>query len=288
MYQEYLIVLLSVSVVMTLLLLAKLRKTKTALYWAELDKRMLEDTIAADLSAYLENVTKDIATELIERNSGLYIGNLSELQSELSELEVSDQKNNSDLLEELIAKYPKYINFDECRGSWPHILRSESFDCCSDNELIELFNDIRRFSVLKSKLDEHWRHDALVGDLEIENAKKFARRLEDTVLLRQLKFVEKIYYPIIYGAESSDTDSEWLVATEAFKVKIIWPDGYEPETCYGVYFPQSNLYGSFTLFYDEKRHVSFYRSDASFSELESLHTLRRYGDFSNTLTFIKD
>ncbi|NVK01427.1 MAG: hypothetical protein HWE12_07785 [Oceanospirillaceae bacterium] len=286
--QEYfifpLIVSLIVSVAMILVLFTKLKKVKTNLFFAEWDSRALETTIAADLSPYIDNVIKDIATELIERDSAFYINNLSKLQVQLSSLKVSSQEQNSEALARLSAKYPMFVDFDECRESWPHILRSESFVILSNDELAELFNDIRSFSVLRSQADESWRHNALVSDLEVENAVNFARQLEDTVLLRQLKFVEKLYYPVIYDAEISDDD--WLIASQAFKVKRIWPEGYEMESCFGVYFPDLDVYGSFTIFYHDDRHVSFYRSNSSFSELESLDTLSRYGDFSDTRTII--
>ena len=294
MYQEYLIILLGILAVIVLVLYTKLRNAKVELSVAEWNSRDLHLRNLADLSSFLANVIKDIAIELLERDSKFYISNLHTLKNELSKITEMGKAQHEKLFAELTAKYPNFRDFDLCAECWPHIPRSESFAFLSDNELIELFNDIRRFSLLKREFDDYWLHDALVSELEIENAKKYARKIEDTVLLRQLRFVEKLYYPIIHDAVSSDTDSEWLIATEAFKVKRIWPEGYEPETCYGVYFPDMDSYGAFTIYFDDisgdssRRHVSFWRSDSSLNELKGLDTLNRYGDFCDTSTFARD
>lgn len=235
-------------------------------------ERIANQTRAADNALFLSVLSREIANELMERDTDKYKKNFERLYYKWSELKAKDVKTQIAHLEIITSKYARFLDFDEL-GTKAHVLYADAFSLQSDEDLWELYESIRLYDALSCELDDDWRHSGTgIIEREVTHLREYCQKIRDTKLLAHLhKAREQLWLLQSSKALEEDADKgEWFYETKDYKFKRI------PHFCesrWGVYVKSLNLYGMWGVFYDEVSYTSFYAADEKFDEkyLDNLH-----------------
>lgn len=235
----------------------------------ELDKR-IKTTQAADLTAYLNVLRRELGNWMIRHDADRYIRVYEATKDEIAEInKASGSVQNARLLL-LAEKYPSYVDFDIV-GARDYVLYEDTLNGFEDVETA--YKDIASFQSLKFCTDEHWRWQKPPTDeKELEHLRRYARRLEDSRFKNRLRDAVASFRAFQWGQENVDNA---VYEDRNFSVR---PVSHFAETRYGVHFKATDEYGLYSVFYydevDRPPHEGYCRSDATFEKQTYLDDLR--------------
>ncbi len=134
----------------------------------------------------------------------------------------------------------------------------------SDDDLWELYEDIRIFNALSCELDSNWKHEGqVVSEKERDHLEDYCRRLSDTKLLGHLHKARQQYYILKHSKIRANEESSWSLDTPDYMIRRI---PHFAENRFGVYVKAMDRYGLWGLFSDKKSYLSFYGANENFEE----------------------
>lgn len=220
---------------------------------------------AADRSAYLGVLRREIANELIKRGPRKYLDNYLYLLDEKRKIAGLTAKEALIRSLAISQDYKLYKDFDivEARD---YVLYSDKLDWRNDDELIRAYNNIITFSLLQEKIDSQWEGKVPgIDETELEYLMEYLSRIRDTIFLAHLRRAQRDYEN--YMATAPD-----ILAYENIDY-FVRPIPAMPEIAHGVHIKETSEYGVYSEFYDEKIFRSYYRSDETFKNRIPLHAL---------------
>ncbi len=251
-------------------LLITIKALKNALYANSNLKRLANISRAADNALVLTALAREIANELMQRDSEKYKERFELLYNQWKIIKASDEKSKLDHSGKITAKYRTFLDFDEL-GTKSHVLYADGFSSQSYDDLWGLYENIRLYDALNCEIDEEWKwYSTGIDEKEFKHLLKYCKKLSDTKLLAHLhKAREQLDY-FESNDEVKKREGEWQYETKDYNYKRI---AHFAESRWGVYVKSMDRYGMWGLFVDEKAYTTFYAADKEFKEesLDYLH-----------------
>jgi len=259
--------LLSISILILLNLRIKLRNSEERL--SILSHRTERDG-AADRSLILYALARELANEMMQRDYQKFRKNFERLYLKWKEIEKSDISNKLAHYTMISEKYKYFANFDEVETQ-SHVLYCDALSWKSDDDLWDLFENIRLFNALNCELDVNWRQvGAVITEDELNHLRKYCLKLGDTILLAHLHKARDQLSLLEINGKEFEYDGYWHCETPDYKFREL---RHPVEDRWGVYVKSLDRYGIWGTFYDRPSYVSFYASNENFEEklLDDLH-----------------
>ena len=241
-------------------------------------QRLMDMTRAADNAVVMSALAREVANELMERDSINYRDKFDRLFDKWTDIKKKDRTTKLAHHETITSKYPNFNSFDEL-GTHPHVLYAQGFGSISDDDLWDLYESMRLYDALNCELEEYWKdHGMPITEKERQHVTKYCKKLSDEKLLAHLHNAQR-QYNLLKGLDALQYDNGgWLCDTQDYMICRV-PD--VAETRYGVYVKSMKRYGMWGLFFDDVCYESFYAADSDFNE-ERLDTLGiRIGLYEN-------
>ena len=243
--------------------LITIKALKNALYENSNLVRIANKTRAADNALVLAALAREVANELMQRDSEKYKERFELLYNQWKIIKAADGKTKLAHSAKITAKYLMFLDFDQL-GTMSHVLYADGFSGQSYDELWELYESIRLYDALNCELEEEWKwHSTGIDEKEFQHLRKYCKKLSDTKLLAHLhKAREQLDY-FQSNDEVKKSEGEWQYETKDYKYKRI---AHFAESRWGVYVKSMDRYGIWGLFVDDKAYTQFYAADKEFNE----------------------
>lgn len=217
----------------------------------------------ADNAKWLSALSREIANELVRRDSLVYEQKFERLVIKWNEIaKKSEQEKKAHFLT-VCSTYPSFAEFD-CVNTWSHVIYADAFDMIGDEDLWEKYEGLRLYDALCADMDKDWRYySSGINEKELKHLHKYRRKISDTILLEHLyRARDQLGYLRSNGLEQ-EREGEWLYETKDYKFKRV---ADVAESRWGVYVKAMDRYGMWGLFVDETAYTSFYAADDKFNE----------------------
>ena len=269
-------------IVAAFLLLAYRRSNKNIQQAYKNLEWIADNARAADNALLLAALSREIANELIQRDVDAYNRRFQNLVKKWMEIEKKDTQAKLSHLSIITSKYKSFSDFDEL-GSKAHVLYADGFSWKGDDELWDLYENIRLYDALSCNIDEKWRnHGSSITGKEAEHLRMYCKKINDTKLLAHLHRARDIYFLLEARNAEKLHEEGWEYESNDYKICRV------PHFCesrYGVYIKNMDRYGLWGVFNDKVTYTSFYSTNSSFSEqkCEFLDTLNAIVNVDNKL-----
>lgn len=212
-------------------------------------------------SRYLKTLQRELANNIFRRDPMRFLDLYKKIHTESERI----KRAGTDLLTAkqllLSEKYP-YGEFDLISVR-DYVLYADAFQSHSAEEIEQRYSDILAFQALQSKLSDHWPRGTTTSDKELEHLTDYAQRFANTKLKWKLKKVISDYFK--YSQNNMAGMDNIYFSVRPLLSSI-------PESRYGIHLKTSNEFGLYGVFaFDDGRiHESYYRSNESFENEESI------------------
>ena len=216
----------------------------------------------ADNALLLSVLSREIANEMMQRDSSKYKTNFNLLLQKWADICDQNPAQKSKHLNEITSIYRSFRDFDELQTT-PHVLYAEGFSGRTDEELWELYEGIRLYDALNCDLDEEWKlSGSSITQNEMDDLAEYCIQLDDTKLLAHLHRAREQLH-LLEDFKAQEKEGDWLYETCNYKFRRVY---HVAENRWGVYVKSMDRYGMWGYFAEEVSYTSFYASDEDFNE----------------------
>ena len=135
--------------------------------------------------------------------------------------------------------------------------------------------NIVKFHALQRALDEDWRSGwsaaPATSDSDLAHLEKYVGKVKDTKFWQRLKAAVDEF--LGYKGNTELADVKGPIASEIKEFAVYYVHHFA-ETRYGFHFKDTDEFGLYGMFYEDKLYESFYRSDQNFEAEILLDRLR--------------
>lgn len=227
---------------------------------------------ASDRSNLLQAYSRELSNYLIQLNPERYYTVYARALDEQEKLFAADKKVRDAQLLLLTERYPMYENFDFI-GTRPYVSYQSTLDRYDADDIEEHFLNLVTFHTLQRAGGEEWQFQPpMLSVKEREHLVGYVRQVRDIKFKNRLRQAVKEYSA---ARQLTDfrPDGHTLYESRDIAVYKLYDIAQSME---GYWFKDTNEYGVHSAFYGDKPgevYESWYRSDRTFEERETLHTL---------------
>ncbi len=222
---------------------------------------------------YFSVLCRELANELIRRNPDRFVELTDQIVMEVEEIQRLSKENALVRLKGMAQNYWEYSAFDGV-GTKNYVLYEDGLAGTNDIEIEKRYRDIQIWCALNSVSNKPWRFtgECISTEKRLEEIEEYVSRYKDTLLLYQLKSAKRDYD--LYQDTLFDLDDELELVEEnsiSQKLKFFKNENFEVhplglngpnapmESAWLVKVLATGEYGCWSVFYDDKIFVSYFK-----------------------------
>lgn len=217
--------------------------------------------------SYFSVLCRELANELIRRNPDRFVELTEQIVMGVEEIQKLSKEDALVRLNGMAQNYWEYSAFDGV-GTKNYILYEHGFVGAGDIEIEKRYSDIQSWCALNAICNKDWRFadECISTEKRYEEIVKYISRYKDTLLLYQLKCAKRdydLYQGTLFDLDEENTISKELEVykNENYEVHSLGRNGPNApmEAAWLVKVLATGEYGCWSVFYDDKIFVSYFK-----------------------------
>lgn len=216
---------------------------------------------------YFSVLCRELANELIRRNPDRFVELTEQIVMEVEKIERLSKEDVLVRLRGMAQTYWEYVAFDGV-GTKNYILYEDGLAGTGDIEIEQHYRDIQIWCALNAVSNEAWRFtgECVSTEKRWNEIVEYVSRYKDTLLLYQLKCAKRDYD--LHQGTLFELDEENAISkdlenykNENFEVQSLGLNGPNApmELAWLVKVLATGEYGCWSVFYDDKIFVSYFK-----------------------------
>lgn len=219
---------------------------------------------AGDQDLLMHTFRRELANYLFRADPDRYHALYERARTEEADILAGHRKSRGELLTRIASNKQLISDFDLV-GAREFVLYTDALNMYSYEEIEEHYLDIVRWQAIQRADNSAWmfRHNP-TSDGDLNYLPNYKARYQDSRLLERLERTMGLYWFSRQGSALRDVDNDFFSVSYVHHIA---------ENRYGIHLKDTDEYGLFWTFDDDRHFEGYLRSNADFTEEKCLDLL---------------